>query len=122
MCVPKSLPVIAFKEQWEELDDEQRCILYDRAVAKADLMLQDQKGKTGVAILGLPQVSLMEDPKHQDPNSITVGESLARSSLVTELTILMGAGIETKDFHKYVGRGQYPKFKVEPIEGLTPEM
>ena len=114
------MPVVQFSEQWGKLDVREQGILYEQAVSKADSLLHLQKAKTGVAILGQPQASLKEDPKHQNPDMLLVGEQFAKASLVTELVILMGAGIDSKHFFKYLGRGQYPKFKNKSMIRANP--
>ena len=80
-------------------------------------MLQQQKNKTGVAILGTPIPQLQEDPKYQDllPSSLVVGEELAQAALASEVLILMVAEVPQSEWYPYLGRSQYPKFKQKKV-------
>ena len=84
----------------------------------ARIKLQKQKKRTGIAILGKPSKQLIEDPKYQGDflaASTRVGEQLALSALSSELLILLTLSIPRKQWHKYIGRSQYPKFKEQSI-------
>lgn len=63
-------------------------------------MLQAQKARTGIAILGHPEPLLLADLKLKGEmlkDSIAVGELLALSTLQSELYILKLAHIHKKD-------------------------
>ena len=79
-------------------------------------MLFKQARKTGVAILGAARATLDNDPKFQGSlkkASIESGEELAKMSLGSELLVLIVRNIPKSQWFKYIGRGQYPKFKVK---------
>ena len=86
--------------------------------------LAKQKEKTGVAILGNPPAKLSGDAKFQGDylkDALLVGESMAQASLLSEVVVLMGAGVAQEEFHKYIGRGQYPKIKNKPQVRANPK-
>ena len=79
-------------------------------------MLQHQKLKTGIAILGSPMTVLDKDPKYQGTvrsSAIVQGEALAQIALASELLVLSIDGTPEKDWHEHIGRSQYPKFKIK---------
>ena len=111
-CIPRALPIEEFRRSHEQLEPNQQQLKWEQAQAAAENKLAKQKQVTGVAILGKAPKALEEDPKFKDllNSSIQSGEKLARSALSIEYLVLEGAGIPTKDWHKYIGRSQYPKF------------
>ena len=118
LCIPKALPLESFNSSWADLDSEQQ----DRAYRGANIMaynrLQHHKLKTGIAILGSPMSALDEDPKYQGSlrsSAVAQGEALAQVALAAELLVLLIAGIPDKDWHRYIGRSQYPKFQIKSI-------
>lgn len=83
-------------------------------------MLNRQKNKTGVAILGRPQKTLETDPEFQGKDradALVSGEQLASACLAAESLVLKFA--EVIDIRKYIGRGQHPKCKLQPISVST---
>ena len=80
--------------------------------------LAKQKYYSGVAILGKPPEALQEDHKFKGElldAAIAVGEDMAQASLSTEYLVLKIAGVNEATWPRYIGRGQYPKFKEKPI-------
>ena len=103
-----------FNSKWADLDSVQQ----DRVHRGANIMiynrLQYPKFKTGIAILGSPMTVLDKDPKYQGivcSSAIVQGEALAHIALAAELLVLSIDGIPEKDWHKYIGRSQHPKFQ-----------
>ena len=89
-----------------------------KAQTTAKHKLNKQTLKTGVAILGTPNKELKNDPKFQGDfliDSVTVGEQLAQQALASEFLILLTLGIPRQQWHRYIGRSQYPKFKLVSI-------
>ena len=82
--------------KWDELSTDQQQTVYLDSNIQAQNMLDKQKQKTGVAILGHPQRVLDTDPKFQGDiksDCIKAGEQLALASLTAELLILKLANI-----------------------------
>ena len=80
--------------------------------------LQHHKLNTGIAILGSPMSVLNQDPKYQGnlrSSAIEQGEALAQIALFAEVLVLSVAGIPDKDWSKYIGRSQYPKFRIKSL-------
>jgi len=81
-------------------------------------MLQKQKLKTGTAILGSPLSALNQDPKYQGhvlTCSLLQGEALAQIALAAEILTLTIAQVPQKDWYRYIGRSQYPKFQIKTL-------
>ena len=73
-----------------------------------------------MAILGKPHPTLVQDIKYDaqyGKASVTTGEQLAQASLASELMV---CGLAEVPYNKYVGRGQYPKFRTTPIAPSCP--
>ena len=118
LVIPKPLPMEDFGVLWGEYNDYEKLQAWRNAQKTAIRRLDAQKRKTGVAILGQPHPVLNSDPKFQNDtrkDSIRVGEELAQAALSTELLICRVAKVDPKDFHKYIGRSQYPRFKLKPM-------
>ena len=84
----------------------------------ATQMLDAQKSKTGVGILGQPLDTLANDPKFQGAiavDSIKAGEIMAHAALSCELLVCNVSDIPHTQRYKYIGRSQYPKFKSKPL-------
>ena len=47
-------------------------------------------------------------------DSVAVGEDLALVALTSEILVMLVCKIESKEWHHYIGRSQYPKFKHRP--------
>ena len=123
LCIPKKLPFVNFSEHWDNLNEEQQNEAICVATTQAKHKLSKQKTRTGVAILGRPNAALKDDPKFQgklQADSISEGEKLAMICLMAELLICTIAGILPQDRHAYIGRSQYPKFKIKPIVRTAP--
>ena len=115
---PCALPMELFNTEWNKLDTSQQQDMFNKASTKAKRMLKKQKLKTGFAILGKPNTVLNNDPKFQGKlkqDCIDNGEYLAFSSLSSELLVLAVAEVPRLQWHKYIGRGQYPKIVNKPI-------
>ena len=115
---PKDLPLMDFNKEWNTLNDFVKLGLWRKAQTTAKIKLHKQKQRTGVAILGKPSVELNKDNKYQGDfliDSIRVGESLALQALSSEYLILLTLSIPRKQWHSYIGRSQYPKFKMVSI-------
>ena len=115
---PKGLPLVEFKIEWNTLSDFTKLGFWRKAQSTANFKLQKQKKRTGIAILGRPSTELAKDPKYQGDfllDSIKVGEQLALSALSSEMLILLTLSIPRKQWHKYIGRSQYPKFREQSI-------
>ena len=96
---------------------------WEEAQELARNKLANQKYYSGVAILGKPPEALQEDHKFQGEllsAAIAVGEDMAQASLSTEYLVLKVAGVNEATWPRYIGRGQYPKFKEKPIEDKIP--
>ncbi len=120
---PKKLPHSEALPKYESLNDWQKYVSYRKAHKHARKILTKQKAKTGVAILNKPCGALAADPKfngHYCEESIRTGERLALASLAAEIHTLQLADIQVSLFHKYIGRGQYPKFMWKPNASQTP--
>jgi hypothetical protein len=79
-------------------------------------MLQKQKRKHGVAILGQPVPQLDFDIKFQGglkQDCIRSGEALALASLTAEMVVLDVCKIPKDQYNKYTGRSQHPKLKTK---------
>ena len=115
--MPKSLPMEKFKEAWNLMDEQNKINLYKLSKTKATQMLQNQKCKTGTAILGHPTKELQGDPKFQDllNSSVFQGELLAHVALSAELLVLAVAGIPKNQWKPYLGRSQYPQFERKTV-------
>ena len=93
---------------------------YLKATRKARDILHRQRTKTGVAIPGTPHPILKQDVKYDaqyGKASVTTGEQLAQASLASELMV---CGLAEVPYDKYIGRGQYPKFRTTPIAPSCP--
>ena len=118
LCIPKALPLESFNKKWAELDEAQQDRAYRGASIMAYNRLQHHKLKTGIAILGSPMDVLDKDPKYQGSvrtSAITQGEELAHIALAAELLVLSIDEIPQKDWNKYIGRSQYPKFQIKSL-------
>lgn len=117
-CIPKSLPIQPFLSTWNEFTPIQQQTIYNDSLQQAQTMLNKQKAKTGIAILGSPTNCLVEDPKFSGElltAQILNGQKLALAALAAELTILNTLKVPLDQQHKYIGRSQYPKFKLKPL-------
>jgi hypothetical protein len=117
LVLPRPLPMEDFKAVWRKMKESEQSMLVNRGRQKAQSMLAQHRLKSGIAILGFPLKQVLDDPliRQRETESIKNGESLALSCLTAELTILYGASIEAKQFHLYIGRGQYPRIVNKPI-------
>ena len=91
VCIPKALPMGQFGMIWGTISQEYKDMLNKTAHNRAKKILQKQKRKTGVAILGKPNDALKQDPKFQGSlgkKCIQTGEQLALASLSAELLVL----------------------------------
>ena len=105
------------------MDNVTRSAYWKNANKKAYKLLNKQRAKTGVAILGSPSQSLSSDPKFQGNlanQMILSGEKLAQASLASEFLVLKVANVPSQDHPKYTGRGQYPKFQHKSLVSPVP--
>ena len=117
LCCPRDLPMADFNKGWKQLTQYQQYKKYTAANKFASNKLNKQKSKTGIAILGKPSKSLLQDDKYGGNfmlDSIAVGEDLALVALTSEILVMLVCKIESKEWHHYIGRSQYPKFKRRP--------
>ena len=70
-----------------------------------------------MASLGKPLPALIGDAKVMSRfgDSLASGELFAEASLASELLVLLVTNISRDDFHKYIGRGQFPKIMNKPV-------
>ena len=117
---PKALPLAEATQVYSVMSDYQKYQAYLKATRKARDILHRQRTKTGVAILGKPHPTLAQDVKYDaqyGKASVTTGEQLAQASLASELMV---CGLAEVPYSKYIGRGQYPKFRNTPIAPSCP--
>ena len=79
-----------------------------------------QKRKTGIAIWGKPDESLLHDDKFGGNcilDSVAVGEGLALVVLSAEILVLLLCSIGFKEWRHCFGLSQYPKFKKNQLLG-----
>ena len=113
LCTPAVLPVEDFKAEWKKLPGEQRDMILAEAYATARYRLHGQKLKTGIGILGKPLLQMISTERISE--AIFAGELFAEASLASELVVLLATKISRDDWHKYIGRGQFPKIMNKPI-------
>ena len=100
------------------MNDFNKLGLWKKAQKAATFKLNKQKLKTGVAILGTPSAALKNDKKFQGSfltDSIKVGENLAMQALSSEMLILITLDTPRQEWHRYIGRSQYPRFKTKSV-------
>ena len=115
---PIPLPLNLFSENASKLSQSELDNSWSGAQLKATQTLNRAKDRTGYAILGKPSNALIQDTKYNQSylqDSISTGEQLAQASLATEYHVLDIANIPETDYHKYVGRSQFPRFITKPI-------
>ena len=117
---PKALPLAEATQVYSVMNDFQKYQAYLKASRKARDILNRQRGKTGVAILGTPHPVLKQDIKYDaqyGKAAVATGEKLAQASLTSELMV---CGLAEVPHKQYTGRGQYPKFRSTPIAPSCP--
>ena len=100
---------------YDAMEEQDKQVMYQQSRKQARDMLYQQSHKTGVRILGQPLKELSEDSKYSqeyEAESEKAGEALAWASLTAELMICKLAKVP---FKGYLGRGQYPRFRRNPI-------
>ena len=102
----------AFQTNWDWYNDFEKLEAFRYVQNIALHVLTKRKHITGIGILRNPIDSLMQDPKFQamQKDSISMGESLAFSALTAEYLVLYVAEIDRKEWRRYVGRSQFPRF------------
>ena len=117
-CKPQNLPMDDFQAQWKLLNDFQKIQKYSCAKRYATNKLNKQKQRTSVAILGKPTKELLLDPKFSEQflfDSVAVGERFAQTALEAEYLVLLVCQLPSKEWKAYIGRSQYPKFAIKPV-------
>ena len=90
LCSPRDLPIAEFNKIWTNLNQYQQYEKYTAANKFAFIKLAKQKRKTGIAILGKPDESLLHDDKFGGNfmlGSVAVGEGLALVALSAEILV-----------------------------------
>ena len=96
LVTPAPLPFEDYHKKLPSLTQYDQLHIITKSQKKASHLLQVQKKKTGVAILGSPCPELSNNPIFQGDLkhcALEVGEDLARKALAAELRILFTAGI-----------------------------
>ena len=115
---PIPLPLNLFAENAAKLSQVELDDSWSGAQLKATQTLNKAKDRTGYAILGKPSTALIQDTKYNQSylkDSISTGEQLAHAALATEYHVLNIAKVPETDYHKYIGRSQFPRFITKPI-------
>ena len=110
LCTPAALPIEEFRAEWKQLQEDQRNLILSEAYATARYRLYWQKQRTGIGVLGKPLVQMVSCNRTQE--AILAGEQFAEASLASELVGLLAVKISRDDWHKYIGRGQFPKIMI----------
>ena len=112
--VPRPLPFDIHQIKIEDYSQEDKTAIFRAAEQKASQLLNMQKERTGIAILGTPPPHVLVDRKISKEIKQTAtaeGEKLAQAVLTSELFILKIAEIEDDKQRKYIGRCQFPDLR-----------